>query len=152
MALFIDDAVRAVRANSVFTTHTPVPAGHDNFTRHQVEKCIGPVWESMGLSQDDFMAIGYAPETGEDRFHMTATAIRMSRGVNGVSKKHGDVTREIWGELWEGRATGDVPIGSVTNGVHRWTWMAPEIQRMLDELLVRADRANARLEELLRGD
>jgi starch phosphorylase len=63
---------------------------------------------------------------------MTATAIRMARGVNGVSEKHGRVSRDMWRSLWHDRAADDVPIGSVTNGVHRWTWMAPEIQKLLD--------------------
>lgn len=131
----LDEGIARVRSTSVFTTHTPVPAGHDNFTLKQIEKCVGPVWESLGIDRDDFMRIGYAPETGDDRFHMTATAIRLSRRVNGVSRKHGAVTREIWGELWPGRGTEDVPIGSVTNGVHRWTWMSRSIQSMLDEEL-----------------
>jgi glycogen phosphorylase len=130
-----EDACARVRSSSVFTTHTLVPAGHDNFTIEQIEICLGPVWESMGLERADFMRIGYAAETGEDRFHMTATAVRLSRGVNGVSKRHGRVTREIWGGLWPGRPTDDVPIGSVTNGVHRWTWMSALVQSLLDEEL-----------------
>jgi len=130
-----DDVVPEIRANSVFTTHTPVPAGHDNFTTGQVTKVLGEVWDTLGLTREEFMRVGYAPETGPDRFHMTATAIRLARGVNGVSRKHGRVTREIWGELWGDRATDDVPIGAVTNGVHRWTWMAPEVQTLLDQEL-----------------
>jgi starch phosphorylase len=126
------EAVGEVRANTVFTTHTPVPAGHDNFTREQIETVLGPVWESLGLSEADFMRMGFAPETGSERFHMTATAIRLARGVNGVSEKHGRVSRDMWRSLWHDRAADDVPIGSVTNGVHRWTWMAPEIQKLLD--------------------
>jgi starch phosphorylase len=130
-----EEVVPEIRARSVFTTHTPVPAGHDNFTVGQIERILGPVWESMGLGRDAFMEIGFAPETGHDRFHMTATAIRLAGGVNGVSRKHGQVTREIWADLWGQRSAADVPIGSVTNGVHRWTWMAPEIQTMLDDEL-----------------
>jgi starch phosphorylase len=130
-----DEAVAAVRARSVFTTHTPVPAGHDNFSFAQVEKVAGPMWDSMGIDSDAFMKIGFAPETGTNRFHMTAAAIRLSRRVNGVSRRHGAVTREIWAELWPGRSPEDVPIGSVTNGVHTWTWMPPSVQTMLDEEL-----------------
>ena len=129
------EATARVRAHSVFTTHTPVPAGHDNFTLHQIEHILGPVWTSMGLERDDFMSVGYAPETGPDRFHMTATAIRLARRVNGVSERHGEVTREIWGPLWPERDRDEVPIGSVTNGVHAWTWMSPIVQAMLDEEL-----------------
>lgn len=131
----IDDAIATVRRASVFTTHTPVPAGHDNFTREQVESVIGPVWATLGMSEEDFLRIGYAPETGEDRFHMTAAAIRLSQSVNGVSKRHGGVTREMWAELWPGREPDEVPIGSVTNGVHVWTWMSEPVQEMLDEEL-----------------
>jgi len=129
------DAVAEVRASSVFTTHTPVPAGHDNFTPEQVEKVMGRIWETMGLSQAEFMEIGRAPDTGPDRFHMTAVAIRLSRHVNGVSERHGGVTREMWRDLWPGRDPSDVPIGAVTNGVHTWTWMPAPVQALLDEEL-----------------
>jgi starch phosphorylase len=131
----LDDAIARVRARSVFTTHTPVPAGHDNFTRGQVEAVLGPVWEALGISAEAFMRIGFAPETGPDRFHMTASAIRLASGVNGVSERHGLVTREIWQPLWPDRAVDDVPIGSVTNGVHAWTWMSAGVQAMLDQEL-----------------
>ena len=129
------DAVARVRARSVFTTHTPVPAGHDNFTRAHVERVLGPVWEPLGLTVEEFMRIGFAPETGPERFHMTATAIRLAAAVNGVSERHGRVTREIWQPLWPGRSVDDVPIGSVTNGVHAWTWMSAGVQSLLDQEL-----------------
>lgn len=127
-----DEAVADVRANTLFTTHTPVPAGHDNFARGRIESCLGPIWETMGVDADAFMRIGFAPETGEERFHMTAAAIRLSGRVNGVSERHGRVTREIWQRLWPGRPAEDVPIGSVTNGVHAWTWMSETVQELLD--------------------
>lgn len=130
-----EDAVAAVRARSVFTTHTPVPAGHDNFSFEQVDSVFGRVWESMEIDSSRFMQIGFAPETGPDRFHMTAAAIRLSRRINGVSRRHGGVTREIWGELWGERESEQVPIGSVTNGVHTWTWMPADVQAMLDDEL-----------------
>lgn len=130
-----DDAVRTIRSRSVFTTHTPVPAGHDNFNFEQVEKILGPIWDAMGIDSRHFMDLGLAEETGPDRFHMTAVAIRLARHVNGVSTKHGEVTREIWADLWPERDAADVPIGSVTNGVHTWTWMPPAVQGMLDDEL-----------------
>lgn len=130
-----EDAVSSVRSRSVFTTHTPVPAGHDNFTFEQVEKILGPVWDEMGVGSRRFMDLGLAEETGPDRFHMTAVAIRMARHVNGVSSKHGEVTREIWAGMWPDRDPSEVPIGSVTNGVHTWTWMSRPVQGMLDEEL-----------------
>ncbi|NNF14152.1 MAG: alpha-glucan family phosphorylase [Gemmatimonadetes bacterium] len=130
-----DGAVAGVRAHSVFTTHTPVPAGHDNFSFAQVESILGPFWELMGIDSRRFMDLGLADETGPDRFHMTAVAIRLARFVNGVSEKHGAVTRAIWGSMWGGRESDDVPIGAVTNGVHTWTWMSRPVQNLLDEQL-----------------
>lgn len=128
----LDDAIARVRSKSLFTTHTPVPAGHDNFHRDQIERVLGPVWEKLGISEEDFLRIGRASETGPDTFHMTAGAIRMSQGVNGVSQLHGRVTREIWHDLWPDRDVEDVPIGAVTNGVHAWTWMSAPVQELLD--------------------
>lgn len=130
-----EDAVAGVRAHSVFTTHTPVPAGHDNFSFEQVESILGPMWDAMGIDSRRFMDLGLADETGPDRFHMTAVAIRLARFVNGVSAKHGAVTREIWGSMWGEREPDEVPIGSVTNGVHTWTWMSRPVQNLLDDQL-----------------
>jgi len=133
----LDRATKKVRAASVFTTHTPVPAGHDSFAADQIEHCLGPVWERMGMTREQFLGLGHHPTVDHDSFHMTAAAIRLSRGVNGVSKRHGAETRRIWAELWPGRDDAGVPIGQVTNGVHRPTWMAPPITRLLDEELGR---------------
>ncbi|MDH3224833.1 MAG: alpha-glucan family phosphorylase, partial [Gemmatimonadota bacterium] len=130
-------AVHTVRAASVFTTHTPVPAGHDSFEAAQIEHGLGPVWERMGMTREEFLGLGRHPTVDHDTFHMTAAAIRLSRGVNGVSKRHGAETRRIWSGLWPGRDPEDVPIGHVTNGVHRPTWMAQPITRLLDETLGR---------------
>ncbi|HEU4829543.1 MAG TPA: alpha-glucan family phosphorylase [Gemmatimonadales bacterium] len=129
-----DDAVREVRASSVFTTHTPVPAGHDFFSFDEVADCSGPVWEAMGLERDTFMGIGAHPEQ-PGIFHMTIAALRLSRSVNGVSRRHGQVSRHLWDELWPGRVSDEVPIGHITNGVHLETWMATPVMRLLDELL-----------------
>ncbi len=131
----LEEAVDAVRSHSVFTTHTPVPAGHDDFTSEQIETHLGPVWDDVGIDKTEFMRLGHAPDSGEDVFHMTAAAIRLSQRVNGVSARHGAETRRIWGSLWPDRSPEDVPIGHVTNGVHRWSWMAPPVQRMLDDEL-----------------
>ena len=133
----LETAVGTVRASSVFTTHTPVPAGHDSFTAGQIEQCLGPVWERMGMTRKEFLGFGRHPTIDHDTFHMTAAAIRLSRGVNGVSKRHGVETRRIWAGLWPGRDPEDVPIGHVTNGVHRPTWMATPVTRLLDEVLGR---------------
>ncbi len=131
----LDEAVREVRSRSVFTTHTPVAAGHDDFHLDQIQSILDPVWEELGVDAAGFMRLGKAPGDDDDVFHMTAAAIRMSSRINGVSAQHGEVSRRIWQGLWPDKAPDDVPIGHVTNGVHRWTWMASRIQCMLDEEL-----------------
>lgn len=131
----LEEAVAGVRARSVFTTHTPVPAGHDTFPIERIEELLGPVWEDVGIDRSEFLRLGHAPTSGPDIFHMTAAAIRLSRRVNGVSERHGGETRRIWHTLWPERDPSEVPIGHVTNGVHRWSWMAPPVQAMLDDEL-----------------
>ena len=130
-----DQAMMHVRGSGTFTTHTPVPAGHDMFSNDQVAGCAGPIWEEMGISREAFMSIGHHPLIDHDTFHMTAAAIRLSRRVNGVSHAHGAVTRHIWASLWPGRAEPNVPIGHVMNGVHMATWMANPIMGLLDRHL-----------------
>jgi starch phosphorylase len=129
-----DEAVRQVRARSIFTTHTPVPAGHDAFSVEQLEACAGPVWEEMGISREQLFAIGAHPAL-PGQFHMTVTAMRLSSRVNGVSRRHGQVSRNLWRDLWPGRPWEAVPVGHVTNGVHLATWMASPIMALLDEHL-----------------
>lgn len=130
-----DDAVSEVRRRSIFTTHTPVPAGHDRFDTAQVLACAAPVWEELGVSPEAMLAIGQEPEEEHPLFHMTATAIRLSSRVNGVARKHGEVSREIWQKLWPTLPEGEVPIGHVTNGVHLPTWMSSRIVALLDRHL-----------------
>jgi len=131
------DAVREVRGRGIFTTHTPVPAGHDSFDREQVSRCTGPLWEELGISQDEFMGLGANPAEHQHLFHMTPLAIRLSSRVNGVARKHGEVSRQIWRPLWPGRQPDGVPISHVTNGVHLGTWMAAQIRVVIDEHLGR---------------
>ena len=131
----LPDAVRQVRATSLFTTHTPVPAGHDKFHRDLVAACAGPVWEEMGVSRDALFALGTHPREDHGLFHMTVAAIRLCGRVNAVSKPHGVETRRIWRDLWPGREPDDVPIGQVTNGVHLATWMGAPIMALLDAAL-----------------
>jgi starch phosphorylase len=129
------EAVKAVRKQSVFTTHTPVPAGHDVFGRAAVDQVIGPVWQEMGIDADTFHGIGLHPEHGPGAFHMTACAVRMSSRVTGVSKLHGEVTREMLQKMWPTRPAEAVPVGHVTNGVHLATWMANPVMQLLDRHL-----------------
>ena len=129
------DAVRQVRATSLFTTHTPVPAGHDAFSRAQVEECIGPIWEEMGISNDVLLDLGHHPSEDRGRFHMAVTAIRLSESVNGVSRRHGEESRRLWSAMWPGRDATKVPIGYVTNGVHVTTWMSHHTGALLNKHL-----------------
>jgi starch phosphorylase len=119
--LDLDTAMQKVRAHSVFTTHTPVPAGHDMFAPELVDAVCGD-YERMGMDRATFLSLGRHPELDQGRFHMTAAAIRLARYVNGVSKRHGRVTKRLWTSLWPGREVTHVPVGSVTNGVHLGSW------------------------------
>jgi starch phosphorylase len=129
-----DEAIRGVRAASVFTTHTPVPAGHDFFSFDEVNSCAGQEWDGLPIDRFDLLRLGERP--GEPGlFHMTVAAVRLARHVNGVSRQHGRVSRELWRDLWPGRETDAIPISHVTNGVHLPTWMAAPIMDLLDEVL-----------------
>jgi len=130
-----EEAVRQVRASSVFTTHTPVPAGHDVFPGDKVAECMGPVWDQFGVDRDRVVRLAYEPTRDHGAFHMTAMAIRLSRYVNGVSRRHGEETRRIWRTLWPHKEPEAIPIGHVTNGVHVATWMAHPLKDLLDEHL-----------------
>src|SRR5439155_16847874 len=122
------------RSSSVFTTHTPVPAGHDVFTTEQIEQVTGPFWNTMGIARDQFMGLG---NTGpnDPRFEMTVISLRLAGRVNGVSARHREESRRIWRWVWGNRPAAEVPIGYVTNGVHLGTWMARPIRDLLAEQL-----------------
>ncbi|HWP37084.1 MAG TPA: alpha-glucan family phosphorylase [Gemmatimonadales bacterium] len=126
-----EEAVRRVRSASIFTTHTPVAAGHDVFTRDQIEACAGAYWEGIGVQREEFFRLGRGPD-GDGQFHMTAAAIRLSGYVNGVSSLHGQETRRIWQRLWPKKDVSAIPVRHVTNGVHLATWMANPIMELLD--------------------
>ena len=128
------EGMRAVRARTIFTTHTPVPAGHDAFAVPAVAECIGPIWEEIGVEQEKLLNIGAHPAL-PDQFHMTAAAIRCSSRVNGVSRQHGQLSRHLWRDFWPNRPWETVPIGHVTNGAHLRTWMAAPIMDLLDRHL-----------------
>jgi starch phosphorylase len=141
-----DDAVEQVRSTTVFTTHTPVPAGHDIFSVEAVAACTGPIWEEMGVEQEKVMRLGNHPVRDHGQFHMAVLAIRCASRVNGVSKPHGEESRRQWRDLWPDRPTSKIPIGHLTNGVHQPTWMSHRIQALLDvhlgpEWFVRMDDA-----------
>jgi starch phosphorylase len=129
----LDEAVNEVRTRSVFTTHTPVPAGHDRFAKDHVLACAEPLWEELGVTAERFLAIG--SQSSDDLFHMSVTALRLSSRVNGVARKHGEVSRELWHSFWPQLSVDQVPIGHVTNGVHLATWMSSRMQHLLDRHL-----------------
>ncbi len=138
------DAIGEVRSQGVFTTHTPVPAGHDAFSYEQLEGCTGPIWDEMGTDRNTLFGLGAHPAL-PGQFHMTVTAMRLSARVNGVSRRHGQVSRNLWRDLWPNRPWETVPIGHVTNGVHLATWMASSVMGLLDAHL--GDGWGARLDD-----
>jgi starch phosphorylase len=129
-----DEAAAQVRATTVFTSHTPVPAGHDVFDPWLMDRYFGHFWPGLGLNRDEFMALGRY-ETSGDGFNLTALSLRLAGHRNGVSEKHGEITRGMWTGLWSGTAPSEVPITSVTNGVHLPTWISPRVQDLLDRYL-----------------
>ncbi len=122
-----DAALEEIRQSTVFTTHTPVPAGHDTFPFSLVEKHLAGCWGTLGANRDRFLALGSYDNGGGAQFNMTALALRSASAVNGVSRLHGEVTREMWGPMWPDLAPADRPVTSVTNGVHIPTWIAADL-------------------------
>ncbi len=129
------DAVKEVRARSVFTTHTPVPAGNDTFEMQLMEKYFAQYWPQLGLSRDEFFNVAFQQTAWGPRFAMTVLALNLSERHNGVSKLHGHVAREMWHWLYPDKSQNEVPITSITNGVHTATWLAPEIRRLFEAYL-----------------
>jgi starch phosphorylase len=125
-----DNAMARLRASTVFTTHTPVPAGNEIFDPSLVEQNIAPLVARCGFSWDEFVALGRLGED-DDWFGMTPFALRTSSHANGVSALHGEVSRSMWQGLWPDRPVESVPIGSVTNGVHARTWISEELDALL---------------------
>ena len=128
--LMFDDAALVVRASTAFTTHTPVPAGHDRFDEQLVRRYLADTEGWVGLSWERFMQLGQDKERRPE-FNMTFLACSLAGFVNGVSKKHGEVSRALLSSYWPGLVMNEVPVDHVTNGVHLPTWTRPGIQRLL---------------------
>jgi starch phosphorylase len=129
-------ALREVKAQTFFTTHTPVEAGHDRFDAHLVEEHLGPLRDELGLSADEFMGLGRVhPERRDETFCMTVFALKCSARANAVSALHGRVSRKMWQPLWPHRSEDEVPIGHITNGVHVLSWLAPQMRQLYDRHL-----------------
>ncbi|MFI5263887.1 MAG: alpha-glucan family phosphorylase, partial [Candidatus Kapaibacterium sp.] len=125
----IPDALAHIRSTSIFTTHTPVPAGHDAFALDTIEEYFQETIREIGITSDQFLSLGRNPEPDGDTFNMTALAMRMSDYRNAVSKKHRDVTRSMWGEY----ANDPHPIIGVTNGIHIPTWISHELDQLFKQ-------------------
>jgi glycogen phosphorylase len=129
-----DAAIEAARRRCVFTTHTPVPAGHDRFSAHLMAPYFTATARSMGLSFDELMGLGREdPSDDDEPFTMTVLAIRLADQVNGVSRLHGAVSREMWQPLWPELDLDLVPIDHITNGVHLPSWVRPEVGHLYGE-------------------
>jgi glycogen phosphorylase len=125
-----DQAVEQVRRRSVFTTHTPVPAGHDAFPFALMEKYLATYWPTLGLDRDRFLALGDHEGTSGHAFNMSALAFRLSGRHSAVSMRHAEVSRRMWAPLWPGASEERAPITAVTNGVHVPSWLAPELDAL----------------------
>jgi len=134
------EARSMVCAPTVFTTHTPVPAGHDIYSPEMMDRYFSNYWPQLGLDRDEFLDLGrHGDQPG---FNFTALSLRLAGHVNGVSMKHGEVSREMWHDLWPDRTVEETPIISITNGVHLRTWISPELRRVYENYLPRRWRDN----------
>ena len=133
------EAVDAVRKQCVFTTHTPVAAGNDEFDPTLVTRVFGTSYaRELGLTEDQFLGLGRVePNNKAERFGLTPLAIRMCRSTNGVSRKHGEVSRALWQKLYAEKTVVEVPITHVTNGVHMPTWISPLLRWVFEKYMGR---------------
>ena len=130
-----DEAAEIVKKQSVFTTHTPVPAGHDAFSYQLMEKHFAGFWDKMHINREHFLSLGGHPEPWGQAFNMTVLALRMAGLTNGVSALHGEVSRKMWQEVWPDQAVEEVPITSITNGVHIPSWISSELADQFNKAL-----------------
>jgi starch phosphorylase len=130
------EAMRRISSQLVFTTHTPVPAGHDRFSPELVEEHLGPLGAELGLDLKQLMGLGRVdPSNKNEEFCMTVLALKLSRRANAVSAVHGQVSRAMWKPLFQSYAEEQVPIGHITNGVHVRTWLAAQMHQLYDRHL-----------------
>jgi len=130
-----EKAAEQVRSTSIFTTHTPVPAGHDVFPFNLMDKYFGHYCPLLGLTRETFLQLGINPKEPSAGFNMTAFALKMSSYRNGVSKKHGEVARRMWQALWPDKKEEETPIDSITNGIHVPTWVEPKVELLFNKYL-----------------
>jgi starch phosphorylase len=128
------DAVNKIRTNAIFTTHTPVPAGHDVFSDDTVRRYLRRYWESLEMPPEPFLELGHTTR-GDTSFNMTALGMKTCGQRNAVSRLHGEVTRRMWQSLWPGTPEEKIPIIHITNGVHVPTWVSPEMAALYEKYL-----------------
>ncbi|GAC1504482.1 MAG: alpha-glucan family phosphorylase [Ktedonobacteraceae bacterium] len=133
--LSFNEAREVVTANSLFTTHTPVPAGNDSFSYELMDKYFGSYWGQLGLNRDQFLEVAREDHGWGSNYGMTILALKLTGHHNGVSALHGTVSRKMWQFLWPGLDVNEVPIGSITNGVHTFSWIAPEVNALFGRYL-----------------
>ena len=132
-----DVAKDIASSKTVFTTHTPVPAGNDIFPLDLVEKYFKDFWPRLGLTREEFLRLGMKPGKELDNgFNMGILALKIAGKKNGVSKLHGAVSRELFGEIWPNIAANEAPIGYVTNGIHTCSWLAPRMKELFNKYLI----------------
>lgn len=132
--LSFDEALHAVRAGAVFTTHTPVPAGIDQFPRELIERYFSGWVAECGIDLDQLMSLGHRPASSpDDRFNMAVMGMRLAERRNGVSALHGEVSRDMFYDLWPGVPKAEVPVGHITNGVHGSTWVSAEMSKLFSD-------------------
>ncbi|NLE40117.1 MAG: glycosyltransferase family 1 protein [Pirellulaceae bacterium] len=128
-----DDSLREIARHTVFTTHTPVPAGHDRFDGSLIEEHLGPLRDGLGISFEQLMGLGRVePQNSHEPFCMTVLGLKLSRRANAVSNLHGHVSRRMWAHLWPWRVEEEIPIGHITNGVHVQSWLAYQMEQLYD--------------------
>ena len=128
-----DEGLRQVAQHTVFTTHTPVPAGHDRFDRYLIEEHLGPLRDELGISFEQLMGLGRVePQNEHETFCMTVLGLKLSRRANAVSSLHGHVSRRMWAHLWPWRVEEEIPLGHITNGVHVDSWLAWQMKQLFD--------------------
>jgi starch phosphorylase len=134
--LSFEEARILASAGLVFTTHTPVPAGHDYFPPSLMERYFAPAWKRLGINRADFLGLGRKnPADEREDFCMTVLALRLAAFSNGVSRLHGEVSRKMWSSLWPSVPQNELPIGHVTNGVHFRSWVSLEMNQLYDRYL-----------------